>query len=74
MSLVVRFALASGCRMSEILHLEWRRVAFGRRVAWLDPGTTKNGEGPLRPKAEVHALMYANVQPAINPGTIFDYI
>jgi integrase len=42
---VVQFALASGCRMSEIPHLEWRRVDFGRRVAWLDPGTTKNGEG-----------------------------
>ena len=42
---VVRYALATGCRMSEILHLEWSRVDFGRRVAWLDPGTTKNGEG-----------------------------
>jgi integrase len=42
---VVRFALATGCRMSEILSLEWRRVDFDRRVAWLDPGTTKNGEG-----------------------------
>jgi integrase len=42
---VVQFALATGCRMSEILHLEWQRVDFGRRVAWLDPGTTKNGEG-----------------------------
>jgi integrase len=42
---VVRFALATGCRMSEILRLEWRRVDFGRGVAWLDPGTTKNGEG-----------------------------
>jgi len=42
---VVRFALATGCRMSEILHLEWQRVDFDRRVAWLDPGTTKNGEG-----------------------------
>jgi len=31
--------------MSEILRLEWNRVDFGRRVAWLDPGTTKNGEG-----------------------------
>jgi integrase len=31
--------------MSEIPHLEWTRVDFGRRVAWLDPGTTKNGEG-----------------------------
>ena len=42
---VVRYALATGCRMSEILRLEWPRVDFGRRVAWLDPGTTKNGEG-----------------------------
>ena len=31
--------------MLEILHLEWERVDFGRRVAWLDAGTTKNGEG-----------------------------
>lgn len=42
---VVQYALATGCRMSEILQLEWRRVDFARRVAWLDPGTTKNGEG-----------------------------
>jgi integrase len=28
---IVRFALATGCRMSEILHLEWLRVDFGRR-------------------------------------------
>lgn len=42
---VVSFALATGCRMSEILSLEWQRVDLGRRVAWLDPGTTKNGEG-----------------------------
>jgi integrase len=31
--------------MSEILHLEWTRVDFGRRGAWLNSGTTKNGEG-----------------------------
>jgi len=42
---VVQFALATGCRMGEILQMEWQRVDFGRRVAWLDPGTTKNGEG-----------------------------
>jgi len=30
--------------MSEILHLDWQRVDFGRQVAWLDPGTTKNGD------------------------------
>ena len=42
---VVRFALATGCRKTEILRLEWTRVDFARRVAWLDPGTTKNGDG-----------------------------
>lgn len=42
---VVRFALATGCRMREILRMEWSRVDFDRRVAWLDPGTTKNGDG-----------------------------
>ena len=41
---VVRFALATGCRTSEILQLEWQRIDFGRRVAWLDAGSTKNGE------------------------------
>jgi integrase len=45
LSPVVQFALATGCRMSEILRLDWRRVDLDRRVAWLDPGTTKNGEG-----------------------------
>jgi len=42
---VVSFGLATGCRMSETLNLEWQRVDFDRRVAWLDHGTTKNGEG-----------------------------
>jgi integrase len=42
---VVRFALATGCRMAEILNLEWTRVDLDRNVACLDPGTTKNGEG-----------------------------
>lgn len=42
---VVQFALATGCRKTEILQLEWNRVDFERRVAWLDPGTTKNGDG-----------------------------
>ncbi|MET0015028.1 MAG: site-specific integrase [Sedimenticola sp.] len=51
---VVQFALATGCRMGEILGLEWHRVDLERRVAWLDPGTTKNGEGrglPLNKEA-----------------------
>lgn len=42
---IVRFALATRCRAGEILGLEWSRVDLTRRVAWLDHGTTKSGEG-----------------------------
>jgi len=42
---VVQFALATGCRMREILRLEWSRVDIERQVSWLDHGSTKTGEG-----------------------------
>jgi integrase len=42
---VVQFALPTGCRKQEVLQMEWGRVDFDRRVAWLDPGSTKNGDG-----------------------------
>ena len=42
---IVRFALATGFRADEILGLEWSRVDLVRKVAWLDHGTTKSGEG-----------------------------
>ena len=42
---IVRFALAIGSRTGEILGLEWSRVDLVRKVAWLDHGTTKSGEG-----------------------------
>ncbi len=42
---VVIFALSTGCRMQEILNLQWDRVDLGRQVAWLEHGTTKTGEG-----------------------------
>lgn len=38
---LVRFALATGCRASEIKNLEWNRVDLERRTAWLNQ--TKNG-------------------------------
>jgi len=38
---IVRFALATGCRASEITGLEWNRVDLERRTAWLN--RTKNG-------------------------------
>ena len=42
---IVQFALATGCRAGEIHGLEWSRVDLTRKVAWLDHGTTKSGEG-----------------------------
>jgi integrase len=41
MAAIVRFALATGCRASEITGLEWDRVDLGRGTAWLN--RTKNG-------------------------------
>ena len=45
MKSIVQFALATGCRAGEIHGLEWRRVDLDRKVAWLDHGTTKSGDG-----------------------------
>jgi integrase len=42
---IVEFALSTGCRAGEILGLEWSRVDLDRKVAWLDHGTTKSGDG-----------------------------
>jgi len=38
---LVRYALATGCRASEITGLEWNRVDLDRKTAWLNH--TKNG-------------------------------
>ena len=38
---LIRFALATGCRASEITGLEWSRVDLNRKTAWLNK--TKNG-------------------------------
>lgn len=41
LAILVRFALATGCRAREITGLEWNRVDLNRRTAWLNE--TKNG-------------------------------
>jgi integrase len=59
---VVRYALATGCRMSEILRLEWSRVDLDRRVSWLEAGSTKNGEGRGVPLNRDAVLALRDVQ------------
>jgi|GEM_PF-2844355 len=64
---IVQFALATGCRAGEIHGLEWSRVDLARKVAWLDHGTTKSGEGrgiPLNAHA-VAALEATGSAPAL---------
>jgi integrase len=41
LAVLVRFALATGCRAREITGLEWERVDLDRQTAWLNQ--TKNG-------------------------------
>jgi integrase len=41
LQVLIRFALATGCRAREITGLEWDRVDLKRRTAWLNQ--TKNG-------------------------------
>lgn len=41
LAVLVRFALATGCRAREITGLEWNRVDLARHTAWLN--RTKNG-------------------------------
>jgi integrase len=59
---VMQLALATGCRRGEILQMEWRRVDFNRRVAWLDIGTTKNTEGRGLPLNRDAILALRSVQ------------
>ncbi|TJZ75620.1 tyrosine-type recombinase/integrase [Chitiniphilus eburneus] len=38
---IVRFALCTGLRMSNILSLEWSQIDMARRVAWIHPDQAK---------------------------------
>ena len=65
---IVEFALATGCRAGEILGLEWSRVDLTRKVAWLDHGTTKSGDGrgiPLECGCRGGARIDAGTAPAL---------
>ncbi|MVS17016.1 tyrosine-type recombinase/integrase, partial [Salmonella enterica subsp. enterica serovar Bovismorbificans] len=39
---VVRFALATGLRRSNIINLEWQQIDMQRRVAWVNPEDSKS--------------------------------
>ena len=39
---VVRFALATGLRRSNIINMEWQQIDMQRRVAWINPEDSKS--------------------------------
>ena len=67
---LVRFALATGCRASEITGLEWSRVDLGRRTAWLN--RTKNGT-PRGVPLNADAVAVLQEQVGKHPRVCFTY-
>lgn len=70
LSAVVRYALATGCRASEITGLEWNRVDLQRRTAWLNQ--TKNGT-PRGVPLNRDAIMVLEEQRGKHPRFCFTY-
>lgn len=67
---LVRYALATGCRASEITGLEWNRVDLDRRTAWLNK--TKNGTPRGVPLNE-DAIQVLEEQRGKNPKFCFTF-
>ncbi len=67
---IVRFALATGCRASEITGLEWNRVDLERRTAWLN--RTKNGT-PRGVPLNKDAVAVLEAEKAKHPRYCFTY-
>lgn len=67
---LVRYALATGCRASEITGLEWDRVDLARNTAWLNQ--TKNGT-PRGVPLNVDAVQVLREQIGKHPRFCFTY-
>ena len=67
---LVRFALATGCRASEIKELEWSRISADGRTAWLNK--TKNGT-PRGVPLNDDALQVLQEQRGKHPRFCFTY-
>lgn len=70
LSAIVRFALATGCRASEITGLEWNRVDLSRQTAWINQ--TKNGT-PRGIPLNADAVEVLNEQVGKHPQVCFTY-
>ena len=67
---LVRYALATGCRASEITGLEWERVDLARSTAWLNQ--TKNGT-PRGVPLNLDAVQVLREQLGKHPRFVFTH-
>jgi integrase len=67
---IARFALATGCRASEITGLEWNRVDLERKTAWLNH--TKNGT-PRGVPLNADAVAVLEGEVGKHPASCFTY-
>jgi integrase len=67
---LVRYALSTGCRASEITGLEWERVDLARNTAWLNQ--TKNGT-PRGVPLNVDAVQVVREQIGKHPRFVFTH-
>ena len=70
LAMLVRFALATGCRAREITGLEWNRVDLDRKTAWLNE--TKNGT-PRGVPLNADAVAVLEAQKGLHPRFCFTY-
>lgn len=49
---LLTFGYFTGARKGELLALRWRQIDLNNRIAHLEPGTTKNGQGRTIPLTE----------------------
>jgi len=69
---IVRFALETGLRRSNVTHLEWSQVDLHRRVAWVHPDQAKAGKAIPVPLSTA-AVAVLQAQQAKHERWIFPY-
>ena len=69
---IVRFALATGLRRTNITHLQWSQVDLGRRVAWIHADQCKTKKAITVP-LNVDAVRVLQEQKGRHEKWVFPY-
>lgn len=69
---MVIFALETGLRKSNVIHLRWTQVDLKRKIAWVNPDEAKAGRGIAVPLSE-RAVEELEQQLGAHPEFVFTY-